>query len=48
MKTLLAIAICGMTASANAENLSFPSFRIEVEEGWVHSSDSGGLPIKGQ
>lgn len=37
MKTLLAIAILGMTTSSNAEILSFPFFRIEVEDGWVHS-----------
>ena len=36
MKILLAIAIIGMTTSSNAETLSFPSFRIEVEDGWVH------------
>ncbi len=37
VKTLLAIAIFGITTSANAESLSFSSFRIEVEDGWVHS-----------
>ena len=41
MKTLLAIAIFGMTTSSNAETLSFPSFRIEVEDGWVHSIKRG-------
>jgi len=41
MKTLLAIAIFGITTSANAESLSFPSFRIEVEDGWVHSIERG-------
>ena len=37
MKTLLAIAVFGMTTSSTAETLSFPSFRIEIEDGWVHS-----------
>ncbi len=41
MKTLLAIAIFGMTTSSNAETLSFPSFRIEVEDGWAHSIERG-------
>ena len=41
MKTLLAIAIFGMTTTSNAETLSFPSFRIEVEDGWVHSIERG-------
>ena len=41
MKTLLAITIFGMTTSSNAETLSFPSFRIEVEDGWVHSIEGG-------
>jgi len=37
MKTLLAIAIVGITTISNAETLSFPSFRIEVGDGWAHS-----------
>ena len=37
MKILLAIAVFGMTTSSDAETLSFASFRIEVEDGWVHS-----------
>ena len=41
MKTLLAIAIFGMTTTSNAETLSFPYFRIEVEDGWVHSIERG-------
>ena len=41
MKTLLTIAIFGMTTSSIAETLSFPSFRIEVEHGWVHSIERG-------
>ncbi len=41
MKTLLAIAIFGMTMSSNAETLAVPSFRIEVADGWVHSIGSG-------
>ena len=41
MKTLLTIAIFGMTTSSNAETLSFPSFRIEVENDWVYSLERG-------
>ena len=41
MKILLAIAIFGITTSSHAETLSFPSFRIEVEDGWVHSVERG-------
>ena len=41
MKPLLAIAIFGITTSSYAETLSFPSFRIQVEDGWVHSIERG-------
>jgi len=41
MKILLAIAVFGITATSNAETLSFPSFRIEVEDGWVHNTERG-------
>ncbi len=41
MKALLAIAIFGITTTSIAETLSFPSFRIEVEDGWVHSIERG-------
>lgn len=41
MKTLLAIAIFGITAASNAETLSFPYFRIEVGDGWVHNLEKG-------
>ena len=41
MKPLLAIAILGITTSSYAETLSFPSFRIQVEDGWVHSIERG-------
>ena len=41
MKILLAIAIFGVTTSSNAETLSFPSFRIELEDGWVHNLERG-------
>ena len=41
MKILLAIAVFGITPTSNAETLSFPSFRIEVEGGWVHSIERG-------
>ncbi len=40
MKTLLAIAIFGITTSSNAETLSFPSFRIEIQDGWEHSIEN--------
>ncbi len=30
-----------MTSSSIAETLSFPSFRIEVEDGWVHNLERG-------
>ena len=41
MKILLAIVVFGITTTANAETLSFPSFRVEVEDGWVHSIERG-------
>ncbi len=41
MKILLAVAVFGITATSNAETLSFPSFRIEVEDGWVHNTERG-------
>ena len=41
MKSFIAIGIFGITAISNAETLSFPSFRIEVEDGWVHSIEGG-------
>ncbi len=41
IKILLVIAIFGMTTSSNAETLAVPSFRIEVEDGWVHSIERG-------
>jgi hypothetical protein len=41
MKPLLAIAIFGITTSSYAETLSFPTFRIQVEDGWVHSIERG-------
>jgi hypothetical protein len=44
MKPLLAIAIFGITTSSYAETLSFPSFRIQVEDGWAHSIDKGPQP----
>ena len=40
LKTLFAIAIVGITTISNAETLSFPSFRIEVADDWVHSLES--------
>ena len=41
MKTLLAIAIVGITTISNAETLFFPSFRIEVADDWVHNLERG-------
>jgi hypothetical protein len=41
MKTLFAIAIVGITTISNAETLSFPSFRVEVEDGWMHNFERG-------
>ena len=41
IKILPALAIFAMTTSSVAETLSFPSFRIEVEDGWVHSVERG-------
>jgi hypothetical protein len=41
MKILLVIAIFGLTTSSYAETLAVPSFRIEVEDGWVHSIERG-------
>jgi len=41
MKLLLAIVIFGITTRSHAETLSFPSFRIKVEDGWVHSVERG-------
>ncbi len=41
MKTLLAIAIVGISTISDAETLSYPSFRIEVEDGWVHNLERG-------
>ena len=41
MKTLLMIAISVVSAASNAEILTFPSFQLEVENGWAHSVESG-------
>ena len=41
MKTLLAITFVGITTISNAEILSFPFFRVEIEDGWVHSVENG-------
>jgi hypothetical protein len=41
MKTLLMIAISVVSAVSNAEILTFPSFQLEVEDGWAHSVESG-------
>ena len=43
MKNFFAVIVFAMTTSLNAETLSFPSFRIEIHDGWEHGieSDSG-------
>ena len=41
MKNLFAIIIFAMTWSLNAETLSFSSFRIEIQDGWEYSIESG-------
>ena len=41
IKFLLVIAIFGVTMASNAETLSIPSFRLEVEDGWAHSIERG-------
>jgi len=41
MKNVFAILVFAMTSSLNAETLSFPSFRIEIPDGWEHSIESG-------
>jgi len=41
MKTLLAIAIFGMTMSSNAETLAVPPFQITIEDSWVHNIERG-------
>jgi hypothetical protein len=41
MKNLFALIVFAMTTSLNAETLSFPSFRIEIQDGWEHSIENG-------
>jgi hypothetical protein len=41
MKPLLALAVIAITTSSHAETLSFPLFRIEVGDGWVHRRETG-------
>ncbi|TDJ29639.1 MAG: hypothetical protein E2O59_03920 [Gammaproteobacteria bacterium] len=41
MKYILAIVIFVMTTSLNAETLSFPSFQIEIQDGWEHTIETG-------
>lgn len=41
MKHVLAIVTFAFTTSLNAETLSFPSFQIEIPDGWEHSIESG-------
>ena len=41
MKTIFAIIIIAITTGLNAETLSFPSFRIEIQDGWEHSIENG-------
>jgi len=40
MRNLFALIIFSMTTSLNAETLSFPSFRIEIPDGWEHSIEN--------
>ena len=37
MKNLFVIIVFAMTTNLNAKTLSFPSFRIEIQDGWEHS-----------
>jgi ABC-type Fe2+-enterobactin transport system substrate-binding protein len=41
MKNVVAIIIVAMATSLNAETLSFPSFGIEIPNGWEHSIENG-------
>ena len=41
MKYILAIIISAMMTSLNAETLSFPSFQIEIQDGWEHTIETG-------
>ena len=41
MKTLLSMTLFVLAPSLFAETLSQPSFRVEVDDGWVHSIEKG-------
>jgi len=41
IKNYLALAIFGISTVSIAESLSFSSFQIELEDGWVHSLERG-------
>jgi hypothetical protein len=41
MKNVFAIIIVAMATGLNAETLSFPSFGIEIPNGWEHSISNG-------
>jgi hypothetical protein len=41
MKYFLAIISVAFTTSINAETLAFPSFQIEIQDGWEHSVENG-------
>lgn len=41
MRTLFVTAICGFISTACAETLLFTSFQIELDDNWMHSSESG-------
>ena len=41
MKYIFAIVISLMMTSLNAETLSFPSFQIEIQDGWEHTIETG-------
>jgi len=41
MKYILVILFSAMTTSLNAETLAFPSFQIEIQDGWEYSIENG-------
>jgi len=40
-KFLFLVAIVGIFARSDAETLSFPAFRLEVQDGWMHFPENG-------
>ena len=41
LKNVAGIIVVAATANLNAETLSFPSFQMETQDGWVHSIENG-------